>query len=50
MKEENDITNAFLMKQILDELSNLKSNMPLGEMKHLQSGLENMERPEGHEK
>jgi hypothetical protein len=44
MKEENDITNAFLMKQILDELSHLKSNMPLGEMKHLQSGLENMGR------
>lgn len=42
MKEENDITSAFLMKQILDELSNLKSNMPLGEMKHLQSGLEDM--------
>jgi superfamily I DNA/RNA helicase len=44
MKEENDITNAFLMKQILDELSHLKSNMPLGEMKHLQSGLEDMRR------
>lgn len=45
MKEENDITNAFLMKRILDELSRLKSNMPLGDnMKHLQSGLEDMRR------
>jgi len=42
MKEENDITSAFLMKQILDELSNLKSNMPLVDIKHLQLGLEDM--------
>jgi hypothetical protein len=42
MKEENDITSAFLMKQILDELSNLKTNMPLVDIKHLQLGLEDM--------
>jgi superfamily I DNA/RNA helicase len=42
MKEENDITQAFLMKQILDELAYLKSNMPNGELKHLQMGFEDM--------
>jgi hypothetical protein len=42
MKEETDITNAFLMRQILDELSHLKTNMPLVDIKHLQMGLEDM--------
>jgi len=30
------------MKQILDELSRLKSNMPNGEIKHLQDGIEGL--------
>lgn len=42
--EERDITSTFLMKQILDELSHLKSNMPNGELKHLQSSLEDLRR------
>ena len=40
--EEKDITSNFLMKQILDELNHLKTNMPNGELKHLQSGFEDM--------
>lgn len=42
MKEENDITSAFLMKQILDELSQLKSSIPYADIKHLQMGFEDM--------
>ena len=42
--EERDITSTFLMKQILDELAHLKSNMPNGELKHLQSSLEDLRR------
>ncbi len=30
------------MKQILDELSRLKSNMPNGDLKHLQDGIEGL--------
>jgi hypothetical protein len=40
--EEKDITQTLLMKQILDELSRLKSNMPNGELKHLQDGIEGL--------
>ena len=40
--EEKDITSNFLMKQILDELNHLKTNMPNGELKHLQTGFEDM--------
>lgn len=32
------------MKQILDELAHLKSNMPNGELKHLQSSMEDLKR------
>lgn len=42
--DERDITSTFLMKQILDELAHLKSNMPNGELKHLQSSLEDLRR------
>jgi hypothetical protein len=40
--DEKDITQTLLMKQILDELSRLKSNMPNGELKHLQDGIEGL--------
>jgi chromosome segregation ATPase len=40
--EEKDITQTLLMKQILDELSRLKYNMPNGELKHLQDGIEGL--------
>lgn len=42
--EEKDITSNFLMKQILDELAQLKSNMPNGEIKHLQTSIEDLRR------
>jgi hypothetical protein len=42
--EEKDITSTFLMKQILDELNHLKSNMPNGELKHLQTSLEDLKK------
>jgi phosphoribosylformylglycinamidine (FGAM) synthase PurS component len=42
--EEKDITSTFLMKQILDELSHLKSNMPNGELKHLQTSMEDLKK------
>jgi hypothetical protein len=42
--EEKDITSTFLMKQILDELSHLKSNMPNGELKHLQMSIEDLKK------
>ena len=32
------------MKQILDELNHLKSNMPNGELKHLQTSLEDLKK------
>jgi uncharacterized protein (UPF0335 family) len=32
------------MKQILDELTKLKSNMPNGELKHLQDSIEDLKR------
>lgn len=32
------------MKQILDELSHLKSNMPNGELKHLQMSIEDLKK------
>ena len=40
--QEKDVTQTLLMKQILDELSRLKSNMPNGELKHLQDGIEGL--------
>ena len=40
--DERDVTQTLLMKQILDELSRLKSNMPNGEIKHLQDGIEGL--------
>lgn len=40
--DENSINQTFLMKQILDELSKLKSNMPNGELKHLQDSIEDL--------
>lgn len=40
--DEKDVTQTLLMKQILDELSRLKSNMPNGEIKHLQDGIEGL--------
>jgi phosphoribosylformylglycinamidine (FGAM) synthase PurS component len=42
--EEKDITSTFLMKQILDELSHLKTNMPNGELKHLQTSMEDLKK------
>ena len=42
--DENNINQAFLMKQILDELTKLKSNMPNGELKHLQDSIEDLRR------
>ena len=42
--EEKDLTSTFLMKQILDELNHLKSNMPNGELKHLQTSLEDLKK------
>jgi hypothetical protein len=42
--EEKDITSTFLMKQILDELNHLKSNMPNGELKHLQTSMEDLKK------
>jgi len=42
--DENNINQTFLMKQILDELSKLKSNMPNGELKHLQDSIEDLRR------
>jgi predicted nucleic acid-binding Zn-ribbon protein len=41
---EDNINQAFLMKQILDELIKLKSNMPNGEIKHLQDSIEDLRR------
>jgi len=41
---EDNINKAFLMKQILDELIKLKSNMPNGEIKHLQDSIEDLRR------
>lgn len=41
---EDNINQAFLMKQILDELIKLKSNMPNGEIKHLQNSIEDLKR------
>lgn len=42
--EEKDITSTFLMKQILDELNHLKTNMPNGELKHLQMSMEDLKK------
>jgi len=42
--EERDITSTFLMKQILDELNHLKTNMPNGELKHLQTTMEDLKK------
>jgi hypothetical protein len=42
--EEKDITSNFLMKQILDELGHLKTNMPNGELKHLQTTMEDLKK------
>jgi len=41
---EDNINQSFLMKQILDELIKLKSNMPNGEIKHLQDSIEDLRR------
>lgn len=40
--DEKEVTQTLLMKQILDELSRLKSNMPNGDIKHLQNGIEGL--------
>jgi hypothetical protein len=45
--EGNDITSTFLMKQILDELGHLKTNMPNGELKHLQTTMEDLKKDQG---
>ena len=45
--EEKDITSTFLMKQILDELGHLKTNMPNGELKHLQTTMEDLKKDQG---
>ena len=42
--EEKDITSTFLMKQILDELNHLKTNMPNRELKHLQTTMEDLKK------
>jgi ABC-type Fe3+-citrate transport system substrate-binding protein len=44
MEKERDITQSLLMKQILDEISNLKSKMPNGELRHMQDGMEEMKK------
>jgi ABC-type Fe3+-citrate transport system substrate-binding protein len=44
MDKERDITQSLLMKQILDEISNLKSKMPNGELRHMQDGMEEMKK------
>lgn len=41
---EDNINQSFLMKQILDEIIKLKSNMPNGEIKHLQNSIEDLKR------
>ena len=40
--DEERFQQTLLMKQILDELSRLKSNMPNGDLKHLQDGIEGL--------
>jgi hypothetical protein len=42
MDENNNISQTILMKQILDEISRLKSTMPNGELKHLQDSVEGL--------
>ena len=42
--KDDEINQTFLMKQILDELTKLKSNMPNGEIKHIQDSIEDWRR------
>ena len=42
--KDDEINQTFLMKQILDELAKLKSNMPNGEIKHIQDSIEDWRR------
>lgn len=42
--DEKEITQAFLMKEILGEIKDLKSNMPNGEIKILQTSMDDLKR------
>ena len=42
--KDDEINQTFLMKQILDELAKLKSNMSNGEIKHIQDSIEDWRR------
>ena len=42
--DEKEITQAFLMKEILGEIKDLKSNMPNGEIKILQTSMDDLRR------
>lgn len=42
--DEKEITQAFLMKEILGEIKDLKSNMPNGEIKILQTSMDDIKR------
>ena len=42
--DEKEITQAFLMKEILGEIKDLKSSMPNGEIKILQTSLDDLKR------
>ena len=41
---EKDITQNILMKEILDELKNLQSNMPSGDIKIMQGAIEDVKK------
>jgi hypothetical protein len=41
---EKDITQNILMKEILDELRNLQSNMPSGDIKIMQGAIEDVKK------
>lgn len=42
--DEKEITQAFLMKEILGEIKDLKSSMPHGEIKILQTSMDDLKR------
>ena len=42
--DEKEITQAFLMKEILGEIKDLKSSMPNGEIKILQTSMDDLKR------
>lgn len=42
--DEKEITQAFLMKEILGEIKDLKSSMPNGEIKILQTSMDDLRR------